>query len=554
MKLSLKPPHLRRYKDILRLFWRYGRADVARELEGLDGWGAASDDSANPQQLAEDLERMGPTFVKLGQLLSSRADLFPPRHLDALARLQDNVQPFPFEEVERIVGTELNVRLSKAFSSFERVPLAAASLGQVHAAALRDGRPVVVKVQRPGIRTKVVEDFEVLTGLAAFLDDHTTVGKRYRFGRIVDELRSSILLELDYEREASNLVRLSENTRGFERIHVPLPIHDYTTRSILTMDYVRGTKITQLSPLRRIDIDGEALADELFRAYLKQILVDGLFHADPHPGNVFLTDDGRIALLDLGMVGRTTGATQDQLLKLTLALSEGKADVAVEVSIQLGERTDAFDETEFRRRATLFLSEQGDSTLETMNLGRTMLGMTRVSAETGLYAPSHLTLLGKTLLQLDHIGRTLAPTFDPNAAVRRHVSQILTQRMWDGISPTNLLAPALELKEFVFGLPSRLNRILDAIAKAELELKVKTPDAEAFLKAFQKMANRVTMGLILAAMIVGASLLMHVETRFRLFGYPGIAMLFFLGAAGGGTWLVLDMVIQDRRDRRRMRS
>jgi predicted unusual protein kinase regulating ubiquinone biosynthesis (AarF/ABC1/UbiB family) len=554
MKLSLKPPHLRRYKDILRLFWRYGRADVARELEGLEGWGEAHDEGANPEQLAEDLERMGPTFVKLGQLLSSRADLFPPRHLDALARLQDDVQPFPFDEVEKIVGAELNVRLSKAFSSFERAPLAAASLGQVHAAALRDGRPVVVKVQRPGIRTQVVEDFEVLTGLASFLDEHTTVGKRYRFGRIVDELRSSILLELDYEREASNLVRLSDNMRGFERIHVPLPVDDYTTRSILTMDYVRGTKITQLNPLRRIDIDGEALADELFRAYLKQILVDGLFHADPHPGNVFLTDDGRIALLDLGMVGRTTGATQDQLLKLTLALSEAKADVAVDVSIQLGERTDSFDEPEFRRRATLFLAEQGDATLEAMNLGRTMLGMSRVSAETGLYAPSHLTLLGKTLLQLDHIGRTLAPTFDPNAAVRRQVSQILTQRMWDGISPANLLAPALELKEFVFGLPSRLNRILDAIAKAELELKVKTPDAEAFLKAFQKMANRVTMGLILAAMIVGASLLMHVETRFRLFGYPGIAMLFFLAAAGGGAWLVLDMAIQDRRDRRRMRS
>ncbi len=556
MKLSLKPPHLKRYKDVLRLFWKYGRADVARELERMDGWTDAPphDGGASPEELAQDLERMGPTFVKLGQLLASRADLLPPRYLDALARLQDNVQPFSFDEVDEIVRTELGVRLSKAFSTFDSVPLAAASLGQVHAAAMRDGRPVVVKVQRPGIRQRIVEDFDVLAGLAALLDGHTTFGKRYRLGRIVDEMKSTILNELDYEREASNLARLAESLRGFERIHVPLPVSDYTTRSVLTMDFVRGTKITHLSPLTRIDIDGDALADELFRAYLKQILVDGLFHADPHPGNVFLTDDGRIALLDLGMVGRTTTAMQEQLLKLTLALSEGNADTAVQVSVQIGERSDRFDEPEFRRRAGQFLADQRETTLERMNIGKTMLGMARIGAETGLYPPSNLTLLGKTLLQLDQIGRTLAPGFDPNAAVRRHVSQILTQRMWNSISPSNLLTPALELKDFVFGLPDRLNRILDAVGNAELELKVKAADTDVLLKAFQKIANRITTGLVLAALIVGASLLMQVETSFRLFGYPGIAMLCFLAAAGGGLWLVLDVLVQDRRDRRRTRS
>jgi ubiquinone biosynthesis protein len=556
MKLSLKPPHLMRYKDMLRLLWKYGRSDLARELEDLDGPTDASPPegkSASPEELADDLERMGPTFVKLGQLLSSRADLLPARYLDALGRLQDKVQPFAFAEVEEIVASELGVRLSKAFSTFETAPLAAASLGQVHRAALRDGRPVVVKVQRPGIRQRIVEDFEVLAGLASFLDDHTTFGQRYRLGRIVEEMRTSILHELDYEREASNLERLAENMRSFERIHVPLPVQDYTTRTVLTMDFVRGTKITHLNPLTRIDIDGEPLADELFRAYLKQVLVDGLFHADPHPGNVFLTDDGRIALLDLGMVGRTTAATQDELLKLTLALSEGNADTAVEVTIQLGQRSDAFDEPEFRRQASQFTAEQSDTALERMNVGRAMLGMARIGADTGLYVPSHLTLLGKTLLQLDHIGRILAPGFDPTASVRRNVSQILTQRMWNGISPSNLLAPALEMKEFVFGLPNRLNRILDAVGNAELELKVKTPDTAALMKAFQKIANRITTGLILAAMIVGASLLMQVETSFRLLGYPGIAMLFFLAAAGGGLWLVLDVLVNDRRDRRRTR-
>src|SRR6185503_9264871 len=176
---------------------------------------------------------------------------------------------------------------------------------------LRDGRPVVVKVQRPGIRQQIVEDFEVLVEMAAFFDDHTKLGKRYRFRKIVDEFKTTLFQELDYEREAGNLTKVGEGLKEFPRVNVPQPVLDYSSRSVLTMEYVRGTKITKLSPLKRIDIDGAGLADELFRAYLRQVLVDGLFHADPHPGNVFLTDDGGIALLDLGMVGRTTPGMQE---------------------------------------------------------------------------------------------------------------------------------------------------------------------------------------------------------------------------------------------------
>ena len=557
MKLSMKPAHLKRYKDIVALFWTYGRSDVARDLGAFDETAdrdlAPREGDPKPEQLADDLERMGPTYVKLGQLLSSRADLLPDAYLEALARLQDDVKPFPFAEVETIVESELGVRLSKAFSTFEAKPLAAASLGQVHAATMRDGRPVVVKIQRPGVKKQILEDFEVLNELAAFADAHTAVGKRYRFGKIVDEMRTTLLQELDYEREASNLRTLAENLSSFPHLHVPLPISDYSTGSVLTMDFVRGTKITKLSPLTRIDIDSEALVDELFRAYLQQVLVDGIFHADPHPGNVFLTDDGRIALLDLGMVGRVTGKIQEQLLKLTLALAEGNADAAMEVMIAISEASDAFDEAEFRRRAGPFIVEQRETSLRKLNVGRAMLGIARIGADTGLYAPPNLLLLGKTLMQLDHIGTILAPEFDPNAAVQRHASAIMTQRMWKNLSPGNLLAPALELKDFLAGLPNRLNKIMDAAGNAELELKVRAPDTEHLLKAFQKIANRITTGLILAALIVGASLLMQVQTPFRLFGYPGLAMLFFLAAAGGGIWLVLDVVMKDYKDRQRAR-
>src|SRR5476649_1337748 len=336
MKLSLKPHHLKRYKDIALLFWKYGTSDLAKEFAN-DAAGdektpvAARPGQPAPEELADDLEKMGPTFIKFGQLLSSRPDLLPEPYLKALARLQDKVKPFPYEQVEEIISSELGVRISRAFSFFEEKHLAAASLGQVHSAALRDGRLVVVKVQRPDIRKQIADDFEVLEQIAEFFDAHTDLGRRHRFLKILEEFRITIQQELNYEREAHNLIALGANLKEFELIQVPQPVPDYSTRCVLTMDYVQGRKITSVGPLGRLEMNGAPLAEELFKAYLKQVLVDGLFHADPHPGNVFLTDDGRIALLDLGMVGHTAPAMQEKLLKILLAISEGNGEAAAEI-------------------------------------------------------------------------------------------------------------------------------------------------------------------------------------------------------------------------------
>ena len=557
MKISLKPNHIRRYKDIALLFAKYSSPDFAREFEFGDDFGVAESEPATsslpPEELANDLERMGPTFVKIGQLLSSRADLLPDRYLKALSRLQDKVKPFSYAEVEEIVQTELGVRLSKAFSRFDSEHLAAASLGQVHRAALRDGRRVVVKIQRPNIRKQIATDFQVLEEVAEFMDEHTKIGRRYQFVKVLNEFKTTLLHELDYQREAANLNTIADNLKQFSRIHVPRPIADYTTRSVLTMEFVEGNKITELSPLARLDIDGEGLAEELFKAYLKQVLVDGIFHADPHPGNIFLTDDGRVALLDLGMVGHIAPAMQEELLKVLLAISDGQSDEACDIVLRISETRDEFDETDFRRRTAQLIADQKDAPLGERDVGKALLEVGKIAAETRLWVPSELTLLGKTLLQLDQVGKTLAPNFNPNASVRRNVSEILTQRMWKQASPSKMLGTMLELKDFFGGLPSRLTKILDTFANAEMELKIKTPDAQQLMDGFQKVANRITTGLILASLIVGAALLMQVNTTFRILGYPGFAMLCFLFAAAGGAWLVLSIMLKDQKDKKRNR-
>ena len=558
MRLSLKPHHLKRYKDIAMLFLKYGTSDLAQEFEHDAGDekipSAAKPGEPAPEELADDLEKMGPTFIKFGQLFSSRADLLPEPYLKALARLQDKVKPFPYSEVEQIVASELGIRISKAFSFFEEKHLAAASLGQVHRAALRDGRPVVVKVQRPEIRKQIAEDFEVLEGIADFFDEHTDIGHRYRFGKILAEFKSSILQELDYQREASNLTTLSNNLKEFPHVLVPLPVLDYSSRSVLTMDYVSGTKITALSPIAQLDINGEVLAEELFKAYLKQVLIDGFFHADPHPGNIFLTDDGRVALLDLGMTGRVSSNMQEHLLRLLLAISEGNGDEAVKIILQISETTDDFDEAEFNKKATEFVSEQRNQTLNRQDVGKALMEVARTAAQTGLYVPTELTLLGKTLLQLEEVGKILCSDFNPNASVRRNVAELMTTRLRKAATPGHLFASLMDVKDFVGGLPGRVNKILDAVGNSELEVNVKTPDARHLLNGFEKIANRVTTGIILAALIVGAALMMRINSSFQIFGYPGIAMICFLIALGGSGWLVLGILWKDYKDKHKRKK
>jgi predicted unusual protein kinase regulating ubiquinone biosynthesis (AarF/ABC1/UbiB family) len=553
--LKLSANHLKRYKQIATLLWKYGRSDLVQQMAVDDAFDPQEDLKANatdaaPEQLADDLEAMGPTYVKLGQVLAGRPDLLPDPYLKALARLQDKVKPFSYDEVEQIVMTELGVRISKAFSRFDIEPIAAASLGQVHLAALRDGRLVAVKVQRPDIRRQIAEDFEVLAEIAAFLEAHSETGRQYRLTAVLAEFRGTIRQELNYEHEAQNLITVGKNLEEFKLIKIPQPILDYCTHSVLTMEYIPGRKITALGPLAQLDIKGAPLADELFRAYLKQVLLDGLFHADPHPGNVFITDDGRIALLDLGMVGHTSPAMQEHLLKVLLAVSEGKGDEAAAAVIEMSEKTDAFDPHEFRRQVGQLVALRRNQGLQELKVGQSLMDVSRFARQYGLWVPSEMTLLGKTLLQLDEVGRILDPTFDPNASVRRNAGDLTTKRLGHEASQGSVVRTLLEMKDFTVNLPSRLNRIMDAVANAELEVKVRAPEAKMVVDGIEKVANRITKGLLLTGLIIGAALMMRVDTAWHLWGYPALAILCFVVAAIGAIFLLYTISVEDHKSRK----
>jgi ubiquinone biosynthesis protein len=552
VNLLTAPQHVGRYAALARLLVKYGRSDLVRQA-GLDP--ALSEESvpaeaaAEGDELASDLERMGPTFIKLGQLLSTRADLLPAPYLDSLARLQDDLEPFPFDTVRETIEEEIGVRLSRGFDDFVEVPMAAASLGQVHAATLRGGRPVVVKVQRPGIRRQVFDDLEVLGHMAERVEAHTEQGRLFAATDLLEQFRRSLLDELDYRKEATNLVRLREIVAGRAELVVPAPYDDFTTSRVLTMDRVEGRKVTELSGLGRLDVDGAQLARALFEAYLDQILVHGFFHADPHPGNVLLTPEGRLGLIDLGMVARVTPEHRDRLVRLLLAVGERRGEEVARIAADMSESTDGCDQRRFTADVADLVERRAGSTIDQLDAGRLVMDLTRACASAGLRPPPEMSMVGKALLNLDMVARILDPQVVPVEIVQSRALELARGGMTPSLS--GVLNAAMEARGFAEQLPGRVNRAMDALAGGRFELRVNAFDETAFLQGLHRMANRVAVGVVLASLIIGAALLSRVKTDVTILGYPAIALILFLIAALGGFWLVVTIAVSDRRIRRR---
>jgi predicted unusual protein kinase regulating ubiquinone biosynthesis (AarF/ABC1/UbiB family) len=317
------------------------------------------------------------------------------------------------------------------------------------------------------------------------------------------------------------------------------------------MDLVRGRKVTALGPLARMELDGFELADQLFHAYLEQVLLEGFFHADPHPGNVFLTDDGRLALIDLGMVARVPTSLRSCLVRMLLAISEGRGEAAADVAVSMGQALEDFEQTRFVREVAQLVADNQRLSVGEIDAGTVMLELSRISGECGLRPPPELAMLGKALLNLDQVAHILDPDFKPADAVRRHSAEIVQAEMRG--SGRGLLTSVLEARDFVEELPGRVNRVMDSLSHGEFELKVHAFDEAELLRGLQKLANRVTAGLVVAALVVGAALLMRVDTSSKLFGYPSVAIVCFLLAAACAFALLVNIFMADRNVNRRVK-
>lgn len=507
---------------------------------------ASEDEYNKPEELVEDLKKLGPTFVKLGQLLSTRPDFLPDDYLEALATLQDDVESIPYADIEKIVESELGVRMSAAFASFDTEPLASASIGQVHKAVLRSGREVAVKIQRPGIRKKFLEDLSSLKEMTELAVKHSKTARKYSIDSILDEMQHILLNELDYIREAQSLQIIGENLQKFRLLRVPAPVMDYTTSRVLTMDFVDGKKVTKITPYERMEHNYGPVVDDFVKAYLKQVIVDGFAHADPHPGNVNITRDHKIALMDMGMVARFSPLMQDKLMALVLAIGMKNGDEITDTLLDISKYNPAeADLDAFRKKVNRLAMDAQSTSANDLQMGKLIMKMTRIAADEEIKIAPEINILGKILLNIDQIVAVLKPDYNLQQAIKDYAGKMMQAKLRQELLPENILSNLVELKKLGKHLPERLNKITENLARNEFSMKIEAIDEKRFTDGFQKVANRITLGLIITGMIIGAAMMMRIPTRFTILGYPGIAMIFFLAAAVSSLLLAYNIIFSD---------
>jgi ubiquinone biosynthesis protein len=596
--MILSPKHLPRLAAIVGLFTNYGLRDFAKRqgllnLEGanLDGGDLEGDGdtAAKANAFRRRLVELGPAYIKLGQVLSTRPDLLPRPYIEELEHLQDDVPPMSFEQVEQTIEDELHARISKLFESFEAGSLGSASLGQVHAAILRDGRSVVVKIQRPSLREQLSEDIEFFRELAGFLTEHTTAGSRIDLIGVVHQVERALADELDYRTEARNAASFRKILATFPHILIPRVIDAYTTHKVLTTERIKGVKIDSIPPIARIDYDFSELAEEFAHAYLHQITDSGHFHADPHPGNVFVVLPGRdnprtpaeaaaddrrlqvrpgatalvesenaakaaavaapspgdpkLALIDFGMTAHLTGSMRDHVVRLLLAMAESNGDAAAETLIEIGRAPEDFDRAAYVRDVSALVAKHTDQTVEDTPAGVVLYEMITIAFREGLRLPAELTLLAKALFNLDAVTRSLDPNFNPTESIREYTSEIANKRARRDMSPRRLFQIAAETSDLVRALPHRLDVFTQKLVADDLAVRVDTPQLGSLLVGLEKVANRIFTGLVLGGLLVASGLLMAYQRRLGIIG--------FLIAAIIGLWMVLTILITDRSSRKR---
>ena len=456
--------------------------------------------------LASALEELGPCFIKLGQLLSTRPDLLPPDYIEALSRLQNTVTPVPGDKITAIIENELGASISELFVSFDCEPLAAASMAQVHRAILPDGSEVAVKVQRPGARQRIEIDIEILHEVARFASRFTPYGNRYGFLQIVRELERSLSQELDFRQEAESTRLIGKQISEFKLLTTPSVYSEYTTRRVLTLSFVHGRQLAEVSREELDSLDSRSIARELLSAYLKQMVIDGVFHCDPHPGNIFLADDGRLALMDFGMIGRFDADQKDKIILLLLAFSERLGERVADTYLEMIEIPKDVDRRAFTQDVSALVSRYHDMSGGRMAIGTALLDLTKLAQSHSTPVPTSMTLLGKAMLNLDGTIRVLSPELDPVQLIRDYMLKVMEKRVIGQISPGRMFAWVIDMKRLFENTPRRTEMIIDKLANDQLTLRLEVDHLDEAVKSMNRAANRLSLSIIVASMIIGGKL------------------------------------------------
>jgi ubiquinone biosynthesis protein len=510
----------RRALHVTRVARRTGLMRALAEI-GVVGDRPATREGA--VEFRRSLEELGTTFIKLGQLLSSRPDLLPDVYIDELGKLVDEVAPIPFDQIEPVIASEIGL---EHFAEVDPTPLATASIAQIHPALLTSGRRVVVKVRRPRIVQQVELDLELLRSTARLLEGRSQTAELLQLAALADELEVHLRAELDLEEEAHNADIVARLVEPYEDLVVPKVIHPYVTEQVLVLERIDGEKV---SPDHGLPPDrARRLARELFRSYVHQVTVDGVYHADPHRGNVLLTSDGRLVLLDFGLLGRLDDDTRRQLSLLLLAIAQNRADDVADLILSLSLTTVSSDQPGFVHELRRKLPRYHWRKLRGIRAGEALADLQRISLRSGIRLPTSFALVGKTLSQADSIARALDPEMDPIELMEEDALEVLLTEAERRLEPNQLLAWAYTQAEPLARLPRRLGQLVSRLESGTLKVAIAPTDLKDLEGVMRSAANRIGSAVIIAALLIASALLARVHDL-RWVAGVGFVLAFLLG-------------------------
>ncbi|TAN44584.1 MAG: AarF/ABC1/UbiB kinase family protein [Nitrospirae bacterium] len=503
-----------------------------------------------PERLRMAFSELGPSFIKLAQILSSRPDLITVQYADEFKKLQDEVPPFPAESAKKIIEEETKLEIGCIFAEFDEKPIAAASIAQVHKAKLHSGEEVVVKVQRPDIRDQIESDINILNYIALLLDKYVSESRFFNPQGIVDEFSKTIRKELDFNEEKRNCCRFRRNFASNPEIMIPMVYEQYSTEKVLVMERVNGVRIDDIQSVLDLGLDRKKLANAGVNSYLKQILDDGFFHADPHPGNILATPDGKIAFLDFGIVGRVSEQLKETIANMFIALLDRDLDRLIEQYVELGIIHEDVDFDTFRREFRADLAEYLEPlycmTIQDVNFARYLDIITHLAIKHNLKTPSDLLLINKSMLVLDNLARQLDPELNFFAVAEPYAKKLISDR----ISPTRFYEKTkqniLDVGEATVMLPKQLRLLLKKVLKDELQIKMHHTNLPDFIKDMDKASNRISFALIVSAIIMSSAIMQSGGSGPSIFGISLFALSAFVSAFFLGLWLLISIIRSGR--------
>jgi len=542
--------HLGRLKDIMVTLFRYGFDDVVERLDLpgkvlLEKIHRIEPEMSTWERIRHILEELGPTFIKFGQLMSLRPDLIPNALILELRKLQDEVAPVSYEAIREVLEKSLHQPLTEVFLEFDEKPLAAASLAQVHRAVLREnGLPVAVKAQRPRIRQVIETDLSIMELIAHQLNERMEAARIYDLPNLVREIRKGLLRELDFSREARHMKIFQKNLAGQEGVYIPRLYDGYSTSQVLTMELVQGTKLRDLPP--GAPVDRELLARRGLQLTVKQILGDGFFHADPHPGNFMILDGNIICLLDCGLVGRLTRSSRYELIDLINAVVEKDSETIIRLILSIAQPQVTVNRTRLEREVLDILDTYHSLPIREVNIGHLLLDLSSMLRENRLQVPVDLAIMIKALVTAEGTARELYPELDVVEEARPYVKHLALERWKPTVLWQSVRRNVADLLALQRELPGRLSQIVERIERGELSIRFQHANLGGLRSTLENITNRLTFAIIIAALIIGSSMIITTGVKPLLFGFPALGIVGYVVSGLLGLWVVIN-ILRSRR-------